>query len=144
MINPAGVPMIRRSLRNLFSRPATRLYPRDVRPRFEGARGTIEFDLDTCNFCGLCARRCPAVALVVSREERTFAIEELRCVSCGVCVDVCARHSLVISADPPRVLTTGDAGPDDADLGRRTWLGEEPVRRTRAARPDRTIPTAGS
>ena len=33
-------------------------------------------------------RRCPTVALTCSREERFFAIEQLRCIACGVCIDL--------------------------------------------------------
>jgi len=44
MANPLTLPMIPRALRNLVSKPATRRYPYEIRPRFEGARGTIEFE----------------------------------------------------------------------------------------------------
>jgi ech hydrogenase subunit F len=119
--------MIRRSLRNLFSAPATRRYPSEVRPRFEGARGTIEFDVASCVHCGLCARRCPTAALTVSREERTFTIEQLRCIACGVCVDVCNKQSLRMSVEAPRVRTAAEAGPDGRRPGRETWHKEEPL-----------------
>jgi Fe-S-cluster-containing hydrogenase component 2 len=42
----------------------------------------------------LCARRCPAAAITVSREDRHWAIEQLTCIACGVCVDVCNKNSL--------------------------------------------------
>ncbi|HSP08539.1 MAG TPA: 4Fe-4S binding protein, partial [Candidatus Dormibacteraeota bacterium] len=93
MANPFNLPMVGRSLRNLVSRPATRRYPSETRPHFAGTRGTIEFDLDTCVFCGLCVRRCPTLALSCSREDRFFAIEQLRCIACGVCVDACNKDS---------------------------------------------------
>jgi formate hydrogenlyase subunit 6/NADH:ubiquinone oxidoreductase subunit I len=118
--------MIRRSIRNLFSRPATRRYPSEVRPRFEGARGTIEFDVQSCVHCGLCARRCPTAALTVSREERTFTIEQLKCIACGVCVDVCNKQSLRMSVEAPMVRTMADAGPGGRRPGRQTWIKEEP------------------
>jgi formate hydrogenlyase subunit 6/NADH:ubiquinone oxidoreductase subunit I len=110
MANPFNLPMMRRSLRNLLSRPATRRYPSEVRPHFAGTRGTLEFDPDTCVFCGLCARRCPTVALTCSREDRFFAIEQLRCIACGVCIDLCNKDSLRMSEDAPHVhLHTGAA-----------------------------------
>ncbi len=118
MANPFKLPMAGRSLRNLVSRPATRLYPRDVRPRFPGARGTIEFDLDTCVFCNLCVRRCPAAALSCSREEKWFAIEQLRCIACGVCVDVCNKNSLSMSVNLRPVHTAAEVGPDGGRPGR--------------------------
>jgi ech hydrogenase subunit F len=110
MANPFNLPMVGRSLRNLVSRPATRRYPSEIREHFAGTRGTIEFDLDTCVFCGLCVRRCPTLALSCSREERSFAIEQLRCIACGVCVDACNKDSLHMSVDAPKVhLHTGAA-----------------------------------
>ncbi len=119
MANPFTLPMARRSLRNLFGRPATRRYPAEIRPRFPGARGTIEFDVETCVFCNLCARRCPAAAISCSREERYFAIEQLRCIACGVCVEVCNKHSLSMSVEPRTVLAAvGGSG------GRRPGLEE--------------------
>ncbi len=127
MPNPTRLPMVRRSLRNLFSRPATRRYPSEVRPRFDGARGTIEFDEQSCVHCGLCARRCPTAALTVSREERTFTIEQLRCIACGVCVDVCNKRSLSMSVEAPRVRVAAEAGPDGRRPGRESWHKEEPL-----------------
>ncbi len=127
MANPFKLPMVGRSLRNLVSRPATRLYPIEVRPRFPGARGTIEFDLDTCVFCNLCCRRCPAAALSCSREEKWFAIEQLRCIACGVCIDVCNKKSLSMSAVRRQVQTQAEAGPDGRRPGHEEWHKQEPA-----------------
>lgn len=126
MANPLTLPMVRRSLRNLVSRPSTRLYPAEVRPRFAGARGTIEFDVETCNYCMLCARRCPAAAITVSREERIWAIEQLTCIACGVCVDVCAKKSLTMSVNARPVHVRGEvvAG---ARPGHEEWHGADPA-----------------
>ncbi|NLT57318.1 MAG: 4Fe-4S binding protein [Actinomycetales bacterium] len=132
MIELAKLPMVRRSLRNLFSRPATRRYPTEVRPPVDGLRGSIRFDLEVCNFCGLCAKRCPTLALHVSREERTFAIEDLRCITCGVCIDACKQHGLVMSDSTPRVLVTGAEPPEGSGPGTRLWQGEAPARPARA------------
>jgi ech hydrogenase subunit F len=101
MANPFNLPMVGRSLRNLVSRPATRRYPSEIREHFAGTRGTIEFDLDTCVFCGLCVRRCPTLALSCSREERFFAIEQLRCIACGACVDACNQTGAAPGAPRP-------------------------------------------
>jgi ech hydrogenase subunit F len=127
MANPLTLPMVRRSLRNLVSRPATRLYPTEVRPRFAGARGTIEFDVETCNFCMLCARRCPAVAITASRDDRYWAIEQLTCIACGVCVEVCNKKSLSMSVDARRVHLRAEAGLDGARPGHEEWHGADPA-----------------
>ncbi len=127
MPNPFKLPMARRSIRNAFSRPATRRYPAEVRPPFHGARGTLQFDLETCVFCGLCVRRCPTVALSCSRDEKWFAIEQLRCIACGVCIDVCNKNSLSMSAVRRQVQTQAEAGPDGRRPGHEEWHKQEPA-----------------
>jgi ferredoxin len=113
MANPFSLPMMRRSLRNLL-------------PHFAGTRGTLEFDLDTCVFCGLCARRCPTVALTCSREDRFFAIEQLRCIACGVCIDLCNKDSLRMSEDAPHVHLHTGAAPGAPRPGHQEWHQQLP------------------
>jgi ech hydrogenase subunit F len=125
MANPLNLPMVPRALRNVASRPATRRYPTEVRPRFEGARGKIEFDVATCNYCMLCMRRCPAAAITVVREERTWEIEHLRCIACNACVEVCAKKSLSMSNEPRRPQTPADAH-DGHRPGHEEWHSEAP------------------
>jgi ech hydrogenase subunit F len=86
--------MSRITLKNLFSRPATRRYPKERREPFPIARGEIAIDIETCILCGLCARRCPDQALAVSKPERSWEIDHLRCILCGLCVRVCPVHCL--------------------------------------------------
>ncbi len=121
MPNPLKLPMVPRALRNLASRPATRRYPTELRVRPAGARGTIEFDVETCNYCMLCARRCPAAAITVDREARTWAIEQLTCIACGVCVDVCAKKSLSMSTESRHVHVRAEAELDGRRPGHEQW-----------------------
>lgn len=125
MANPLNLPMVPRALRNLASRPATRRYPYEVRPRFEGARAKIVFDVSTCNYCMLCMRRCPAAAITVSREERTWSIEHLRCIACNACVEVCAKKSLTMSNEPRKPYVPADAA-DGHRPGHEEWHLSEP------------------
>lgn len=126
MANPLRLPMVARSLRNLLSSPATRRYPSELRPPFPGARGTLEFDLETCVLCGLCVRRCPTVALTCDREARLFAIEQLRCIACGVCVDACNKGSLSLSPERRAVHTAAEIGPDGRRPGYEAWHKPNP------------------
>jgi ech hydrogenase subunit F len=126
MANPLKLPMVGRSLRGLVSRPATRNYPIEVREPFPGARGTLEFDLDSCIFCMLCARKCPTGAITCVRDERYFAIDQLNCIACGICVDVCSRDSLQLSADTRPVRTAAERGPGGARPGHEEWHGVIP------------------
>jgi ech hydrogenase subunit F len=121
MANPLKLPMLGRSLRNVASRPATRRYPVEIRPPFPGARGTLEFDLETCVFCNLCARKCPAVAITCNRDEKYFAIDQLSCIACGVCVDVCNKNSLRLSTEPRHVHTVAEVGSDGTRPGLQEW-----------------------
>ena len=109
MANPFRLPMAGQALRNLVSKPATRLYPIEIRPPFPGSRGKIEFDVETCNYCMLCARRCPTLAIKVDREARIWSIDHLNCVACNACVEVCARKSLTMSRQPRRPPQTSSA-----------------------------------
>ena len=127
MANPFRLPMVPRALRNLVSAPATRRYPSEVRPAFAGARGAIEFDVATCNYCMLCMRRCPSAAITVSREDRTWAIEQLTCVACNVCVEVCAKKSLTMSREKRRVHTRAEVGPAGERPGHEEWHGADPA-----------------
>ena len=123
MANPFKIPMLGLALKNLVSRPATRRYPTERRPLFDGTRGHVEADLGTCVFCGLCARRCPSKAITVSKEKRSFALEHLRCVACEVCVEVCNKDSLRMAVDAPRIYVADEAGPDGSHPhGRQEWV----------------------
>ncbi len=111
MANPLNLPMVPRALKNLASRPATRRYPYVVREPFAGARGKIQFDVSTCNYCMLCMRKCPAAAITVVRDpgQQTWSIEHLRCIACNVCVEVCAKKSLSMGNNPRKPQTPADA-----------------------------------
>jgi len=126
MANPFRLPMAPRTIRNLFSRPATRRYPTEIRQRFEGARGTIKFDVETCVYCMICARRCPAAAITCSRDERYWAIEHLTCIGCNVCVEVCNKNSLSMSTDSKSVHTRAEVGPEGQRPGHEEWHGAAP------------------
>ena len=139
MANPLNLPMVGRTLRNLVSKPATRRYPIEVRAPFPGARGTLEFDLDTCIFCMLCARKCPTGAITCLRDERYFAIEQLSCIACGVCVDVCSKDSLRLSVERRPIHAAADRGPGGARRGHVEGHGVIPV--PTAAKPPAPVPT---
>ena len=50
---------------------------------------------DKCQACTICARRCPAQAIISARNE-VHIIEQDKCIKCGTCLEVCpARFSAV-------------------------------------------------
>jgi len=83
------------NLKNLFTGPATRLYPSIKRAPFARTRGSIQIDIDACIFCGMCQRKCPTQALVVNRQDKSWEIDVLRCIMCRYCVEVCPKKCLI-------------------------------------------------
>lgn len=49
---------------------------------------------DSCVFCGLCAKACPADAIEVNRKEKLWKVDVDSCVKCGACIDKCPKGSL--------------------------------------------------
>jgi coenzyme F420-reducing hydrogenase delta subunit/Fe-S-cluster-containing hydrogenase component 2 len=45
-------------------------------------------DPDQCQACLICARRCPADAIIGAKHQ-VHVIEQEKCIKCGVCFDVC-------------------------------------------------------
>lgn len=81
-------------MKSLFSKPATAMYPIVKNEFYPNTRGSIENDMSQCNFCGLCSKRCPTVAIEVSKPDRKWEIDRTRCIVCNFCIHVCARKSL--------------------------------------------------
>jgi ech hydrogenase subunit F len=88
------VEMIRSVLRRAFRRPVTRRYPAEPRVVMEGSRGAIDMDPDVCIYCGLCQRRCPANAIVVTRKPNSWTMDPHQCIVCGYCVEVCPKQCI--------------------------------------------------
>jgi len=86
--------MISNVFRNLFSRPATRPFPASAREPAPDARGSVDFNIESCVFCGACALRCPTEAIEVNRQERTLEFDLFRCVGCACCAEAC-KHGCV-------------------------------------------------
>lgn len=49
---------------------------------------------DTCVFCGLCAKACPADAIKVDRKAKSWEVDKEACIKCGACIDKCPKNSL--------------------------------------------------
>ena len=82
------------TLKNLFSKPATKNYPAEPIKYPERSRGHIEIDIEDCISCSMCARSCPTGAITVDRKELTWAINRFDCLACGYCVIKCPKKCL--------------------------------------------------
>lgn len=45
-------------------------------------------DVDMCTGCSICAKRCPAEAIIGTARHPYFIVQE-KCIGCGICYDVC-------------------------------------------------------
>jgi ech hydrogenase subunit F len=86
--------MLKVTLSNLFSKPATRRYPYTVREPYEMSRGQISFSDTSCVYCTLCAKKCPADAIKVDRATKTWELDAYRCIICGECATACPKKSI--------------------------------------------------
>jgi formate hydrogenlyase subunit 6/NADH:ubiquinone oxidoreductase subunit I len=81
--------MVKTALTTLLHRPATIRYPAQPAKKTALSRGHVTIDQSRCISCGTCQRKCPAQAIVVDKEAKTWQIDRLRCVVCNSCVDTC-------------------------------------------------------
>ena len=112
--------------RSAVSKPATRLYgsdPEVEKLKFDGTRGHIKFVINSCNFCTLCAKKCPTDAIVVEREAKTWTIDRRKCILCGACVEGCRKSCLTCENE--------SAPPFDDTMWRfydeNTEMGQDPI-----------------
>ena len=81
--------MANTAIRTVVSKPATILYPVQAAKKTDLSRGHVTIDPARCISCGTCQRKCPAQAIIISKEAKTWQIDRFRCVVCNSCVDTC-------------------------------------------------------
>jgi NADH-quinone oxidoreductase subunit I len=92
------------TLKTLFKKPVTIMYPKVKEVLVPRARGVIALDQEACTVCMLCARNCPDWCIYIEghKEERPpekpggrvkvraeldrFDIDYALCMYCGICV----------------------------------------------------------
>ena len=57
---------------------------------------TYKIDTDACKGCTLCAKKCPADAIVGEVKKAHYIVED-KCIHCGTCVDVCKFGAVQVS-----------------------------------------------
>jgi ech hydrogenase subunit F len=79
---------------SLFRRPATTPWPATPYVPIAGTRGSLQFASATCNYCTLCALKCPTGAIRVDRQKKAWTLDRFKCIVCAACVDACVKNSL--------------------------------------------------
>lgn len=97
--------MLKTVLKMVVRTPATRRYPFTKRVPIGGARGHLVIDANLCVYCGICAKRCPANALGVVRDPKSWTLDPHKCIICGYCVEVCPKKCLAF--DPGHIRASG-------------------------------------
>ncbi len=90
--------MLKSTLKNLFSRPVTVLYPFEKPDIPDTNRGRVVWEMQKCIWCRLCEKNCPTLAITTDKEHKTQMIARARCIACRTCVDVCPTNT--ISMEP--------------------------------------------
>ena len=49
---------------------------------------------DKCTMCGVCALRCPSVAITVEKKQNKLTFYPFRCIVCEVCVHACPSDAI--------------------------------------------------
>ncbi len=66
----------------------------DFDPQMETGDAGLVCDKESCVFCGLCARNCPAEAIRVDRAEKLWEVDKDACMKCGLCIEKCPKKCL--------------------------------------------------
>jgi formate hydrogenlyase subunit 6/NADH:ubiquinone oxidoreductase subunit I len=93
------------TLKSLFSKPETIMYPVQERYKPEGLKGHIAIDVESCILCGICQKTCPAGAIVVDKAGESWSIDNFRCIQCGACWRECPKNSLTMEPTYPAPAT---------------------------------------
>ena len=131
-----GFKLGKMTLRSLFGKPATVRYPYEKRELYPAMRGHIVNDIDACILCGMCARVCPADALVVDRKAGDWTINPYKCVQCANCVRECPKSSLSMERESTPVSSGMSTLTMHKDMPAKPAPGAAGARPKRALTPE--------
>ena len=82
----------KQAIKNLFSKPATVMFPAEHVPLPEGFRGTPVLIPENCTLCLKCERVCPTGAIMIEKIDKRkgyFTIDIGKCCYCQECENAC-------------------------------------------------------
>jgi NADH:ubiquinone oxidoreductase subunit F (NADH-binding)/Pyruvate/2-oxoacid:ferredoxin oxidoreductase delta subunit/(2Fe-2S) ferredoxin len=72
------------------------IYDRKCRAGVCQSLKTFTIDVDACTGCTICAKKCPTNAIIGSKKQAHYVIED-KCIGCGTCDQVCKFDAIRIS-----------------------------------------------
>lgn len=82
------------TLRSLFKKPETVLYPFEEPEHPAEMKGLISFDYHDCIYCGICQKKCPTECIEVNKADSTWSINHFGCIQCRTCIRECPKSCL--------------------------------------------------
>lgn len=52
-------------------------------------------DPKSCNYCGLCAKKCPTEAISVNKNTKTWHLDKEKCLNCLECTKACPKKCMI-------------------------------------------------
>jgi ech hydrogenase subunit F len=87
------------SLRNLFKKPATKMYPVVAPTYTKMSKGHVSCEITDCILCSICEKRCPTHAITVNKPSETWTIDNFSCIQCLSCVRNCPKKCLTMDPE---------------------------------------------
>ena len=56
---------------------------------------TFKIEVDACTGCTICARKCPTGAIIGSKKQAHFIVED-KCIGCGACAEACKFKAIEV------------------------------------------------
>ncbi|MCD4846144.1 MAG: NADH-quinone oxidoreductase subunit I [Methanosarcinales archaeon] len=83
------------TLRNVYTKSVTRLYPEEIMELPDAFRGQQHLDTDKCVGCGICSQVCPNNVIEIVKSGKWYPqFDNGHCLFCGLCIDFCPNGAL--------------------------------------------------